>query len=142
MKITFDHLSRYAMALFAPFQLCLIEKNAGGAVAIVVGSFFFPPLLILFPPYLLMITHQQIKKEHELQQPERMGKVVLCIQMNHLQTLTEIFEDDPELLTQNYKKKSLHYWCKHYNNTKAHALILELAKQKTSAIQTNSKEAA
>ena len=142
MKITGKHLARYAMALFAPFQLCLAEKNATGAVAIVVGTFFFPPLLILFPVYLLMITHQQLLLEHERDQPERIGQVILCIQMNHLQTLTEMFEDDPELLTQKYKKKSLHFWCKHYNNTKAHALILELTKQKLSSAQSNQKEAA
>ncbi len=130
------------MALFSPFQSCLIERNAGGAVAIVIGSFFFPPLLIIMPAYLLVVTHNQIEKERKILQPERLGKVILCIQMNHLQSLTEIFEEDPELLTLNYKKKSLHYWCKHYNNTKAHALIIELTKQNASSFQTNSKEAA
>ena len=107
MRITARHLCRYTTALFLPLEHCLIEKNSNDALLILVFSILFPPLLFIIPIYLLTSTHKKIIEEHTTESPERMNKIILCIQMNHLQQLKECFDDDPQLLNKEYKKKSL-----------------------------------
>ncbi|MBC7427897.1 MAG: hypothetical protein H7336_04740 [Bacteriovorax sp.] len=60
------------------------------------------------------------------EQPKEIDRLILFIHMNHLQSLTEAIESNPQLLYCDYKKKSLTHWCKHYNNTKAILVINQM----------------
>lgn len=68
-------------------------------------------------------------KEVLKEKPDKLEQLILFIHMNHLQSLAEAIESNPELLYCDYKKKSLPYWCKHYNNTKALIVVTQMTQK-------------
>ncbi|AUO00109.1 hypothetical protein DOM21_00175 [Bacteriovorax stolpii] len=74
---------------------------------------------------------RNILKTLSFKKPENkeLEQIILFIQMNHLQSLTEAIEGNPGLLYLCHKKRSLLYWCSHYNNTKAHMVVIQLIKK-------------
>lgn len=75
---------------------------------------------------IISIFSGRTKRRPEHQELE---KIILFIQMNHLQSLTEAIESNPALLYLCHKKRPLLYWCTHYNNTKAHMVVIQLIKK-------------
>lgn len=59
-------------------------------------------------------------------------QLVHMIQSNHMQSLKEKFIINPNLVDSTYRRKSLLYWAKHYNNLVAHKMIIELLKVRSS----------
>ncbi len=62
-------------------------------------------------------------------QSKDIEQIVLFIQTNRLQSLTEAIEANPELLHLEHKRRSLLFWCSHYNNPKAQMLVVHLTKK-------------
>lgn len=92
-------------------------------------SLFVPALWSLVFLYVAMNTTVRSIKRELKEVPGNLEQILLFIQMNHLQSLTEAIELDPHILYLDYKKHSLLYWCNHYNNTKAQMVIVQLIKK-------------
>lgn len=93
-------------------------------------SLFIPFLWASLPLYLIFKTK---RKEHKAVQTKRINcdlpEVVLFIQRNHLQSLSQAIESNPDILYSEYKNQNLLSWCKHYNNAKALSVIIQMTKK-------------
>lgn len=112
-----------------PLEVSLIANDYWAMLFILCISLFYTKLIILIPIYILFKTHKRIKKEEAELAPKELEQLVLYIQMNHLQSLTEAIESNPILLHGYYKKKTLLSWCKAYNNTKALMVVIQMTKK-------------
>ena len=94
-------------------------------------SLFMTKLIFTIPVYLLFKIRVRIKlaKNYKFQVPKEMEQIVLYIQSNKLQSLSEAIELNPRILHCDYKKQTLLSWCKFYNNTKALMVVLQLIKK-------------
>lgn len=94
-------------------------------------SLFIPKLGLAIPVYLLFKTSKRssLPKSRSIQAPKEMEQIVLFIQSNKLESLTEAIESNPNILHCNYKKQTLLSWCKFYNNTKALMVVLQMIKK-------------
>ena len=92
-------------------------------------SLFLSYLWISLPFYLGFKlnkkTHASVHNAGNSSLPE----VLVLIQRNHLQSLSVAIESNPHLLYSEYKNQTLLMWCKHYNNSKAQALIIQLLRK-------------
>ena len=53
------------------------------------------------------------------------NELAYFIRIKHHLSLKERLKNDPHLAYSTYQKRSLLYWCKHYNNLEAHKILLE-----------------
>lgn len=123
------HWFDYSFSLAFPLEVSLIAQDYWCMLLIMCVGLFIPKLITLIPIYILLKTHRRVKKEEFEANPRELEQLVLFIQMNHLQSLTEAIESNPILLYGMYKKKTLLCWCKAYNNTKALMVIIQMTKK-------------
>jgi hypothetical protein len=124
-----NFLKEYVISLLAPFETAIAEKDTMGAIIIVTLTIFFPPLIILIPIYSFLNANQRITKQNDLNRPYEIVNIIHFIQQNHMQSLKEALERDLGLTQMLYKNKSMLFWCKHYNNLKAHSIVLDYTKK-------------
>lgn len=132
-----ENFFEYYTSFTTPVDPALKHSEASIMSALVLLSCFVPKVGFFLPIYVLWVTNGRVSQQEQEQIPLTLEQTILFIQMNHLQSLTEAIEQNPELLYMDYKKKSLLYWCKHYKNTKAHTVILQLMKRYPSNIVQN-----
>lgn len=123
------HWFDYSFSLAFPFEVSLIAQDYWGMLLVTCIGLFIPKLIFIIPVYILLKTHKRVKKEETEAHPRELEQLVLFIQMNHLQSLTEAIESNPVLLYGMYKKKTLLCWCKAYNNTKALMVVIQMTKK-------------
>ncbi len=119
----------YFYSLFSPINVALDTQDYWGLLFICCISLFQPKLLFLIVIYMAFKTNRRVAQEELNEQPKEVEQLILFIHMNHLQSLTEAIESNPQLLYCDYKKKSLLHWCKHYNNTKALMVIIQMTQK-------------
>lgn len=95
-------------------------------------SLFAPVLWVCVPFYLCL----RIKKKSpfvaaviKVRRQCPFSDAVLYIQRNHINSLSEAIESNPELLYGEYKNQNLLMWCKHYNNFKAQSVVIQMTKK-------------
>ncbi len=119
----------YIYSLLLPFESSLTSNDIWGMVFILAVALFIPPLAWTIPIYVICKTNRRVAAKEKEEFPKEIEQAVLFIQMNHLQSLTEAIETNPNLLHAVYKKQSLLHWCKYYNNTKALMVVIQLLKK-------------
>lgn len=119
----------YIYSILLPFESSLTSNDLWGMVFVLSIALFIPQLFWLIPIYVILKTNRRIAAKEEEEFPKEIEQVILFIQMNHLQSLTEAIEANPRLLYALYKKSSLLHWCKYYNNTKALMVVIQLQKK-------------
>jgi len=94
-------------------------------------SLFVPKLAFIIPVYILFKTtkRRSLGRAKRIQPPKEMEQIVLFIQSNKLESLTEAIESNPSILHCDYQKQTLLSWCKFYNNTKALMVVLQMIKK-------------
>ena len=121
---------KYFLAILFPVKASLIKEEYWSILFILCFAIFYPKLIL--PVWIFMIykTNFSVVSNNEIKQdPEEIEKLVLYIHMNHLQSLTEAIESNPQLLYCDYKKKSLLHWCKVYGNTKAFSVVAQMTQK-------------
>lgn len=118
-------------SLSLPFVIGLGPSDFWIITFIACLSLFITKLTFIIPIYILFKTTKRVTapNPHKLQAPKEMEQIVLFIQKNKLQNLTEAIELNPSILHCDYKKQTLLSWCKFYNNTKALMVVLQLIKK-------------
>lgn len=113
-----------------PFECSLGARDYWCLLLIGCISLFISKLAWIIPAYLLFkTTTKKIQFAYQSAIPKEVEQVVHFIQSNHLQSLTEAIESNPDLLYCDYKKQSLLSWCKYYNNTKALMVVIQMSKK-------------
>jgi hypothetical protein len=107
----------YLFGLLGVFNLIFITIISDGITPV------FPLVFVLAIPLVLVSIYHQIEEEYKAVTGYDVGKLVMQIQLGRTQSLSEALDERPEYLKQKYKKKSLIFWAKHYNNQKAHSII-------------------
>ncbi|MBC7537810.1 MAG: hypothetical protein H7281_03255 [Bacteriovorax sp.] len=121
----------YARFYFHPSKLLMNDSNII-LLGLIIISIIYPLiiLLVFFAIYYRVLSkfgdiiETQYDKGFEAQQ------IVYMIQKNHIQSLKEKFILNPNLIDVYFKKKSLLWWAKYYNNLPAHKMIIDLMKEK------------
>lgn len=95
-------------------------------------SLYLPVLWILMPCFLAL----RVKKKSPplasvslFKEKCPFSEAILLIQRNHLKSLSAAIDSNPELLYGEYKNQSLLMWCKHYNNSKAQSVVIQMVKK-------------
>lgn len=122
-------LSKHYKVPKIPLKLSLDTHDYWGLLFIGCLSLFVPLLSIVAIVYLMFKINRRTIVQELKEQPPEIEQLILFIHMNHLQSLTEAIESNPQLLYMDYKKKSLLHWCKHYNNTKALMVINQMTQK-------------
>ncbi len=94
-------------------------------------SLFLSIMWISLPFYLALKVRKRSDTQPALNPMTKcpLSEVVLYIQRNHLKSLSQAIESNPDLLYKEYKNQNLLMWCKHYNNSKAQSVVLQLSKK-------------
>lgn len=121
--------SEYFYNVSFPIESALEGKDVWTLVFMGAIALFVPVVWIFAFFYILFNTNIRIANRELSERPKELEQIVLFIQMNHLQSMTEAIETNPDLLYCTYKKNSLLYWCKYYNNTKALMVVIQLIKK-------------
>jgi hypothetical protein len=115
-----------------PIEIRLVANDFWVMLFICCISLFVHKLFFSVFIYLIFKI-RKVDKKADLREiyepPKEVEQLILFIHMNHLQSLTEAIESNPQLLYCDYKKKSLVHWCKHYNNTKAILVIHQMSQK-------------
>lgn len=127
VKDGFEHLSTFSL----PFVIGLGPNDFWVIMFIGCLSLFVTKLAFIIPIYLMFKTTRRpvVSKAQKIQPPKEMEQIVLFIQSNKLESLTEAIESNPKILHCDYKKQTLLSWCKFYNNTKALMVVLQMIKK-------------
>lgn len=88
-----------------------------------------PTPAIFIIPIGFFHLYNTIEGEYKNVKRDTFKDVVVHIRLNQTQSLIEKLEENPEILSESYNKKSLLYWARHHNNLKAHSIILEQLKK-------------
>jgi hypothetical protein len=127
VKDGIEYLSTFSL----PFVIGLGPNDFWAIMFIGCLSLFVPKLAFIIPIYVLFNTTK--RRSHgiakRIQAPKEMEQIVLFIQSNKLESLTEAIESNPTILHCDYKKQTLLSWCKFYNNTKALMVVLQMIKK-------------
>lgn len=93
-------------------------------------SLFVPFLWASLPVYLIFKTKRKSHKPLPVLSTKcPVSEVVLFIQRNHLKSLSQAIDSNPDILYCEYKNQDLLMWCKHYNNSKAQSVIIQMTKK-------------
>lgn len=127
-KVWNKRISKVAL----PIEMQLVANDYWALLFICCVSLFAHK--IFFGVFIYMVFKiKKIHKRSDLREiyepPKELEQLILFIHMNHLQSLTEAIESNPQLLYCDYKKKSLIHWCRHYNNTKAILVINQMTQK-------------
>jgi hypothetical protein len=100
----------------------------------IIGSVFLAlfydiKYLIGFYLFFMMVNFWNLDLENYDHDKDYGSDLVYYIRSNQLQSLRELLEFDPSLSKIKYKRKTLTYWAKKYNNEKANTIILEYMKK-------------
>lgn len=127
VKDGFEYLSTFSL----PFVIGLGPNDFWVIMFIGCVSLFIPKLAWIIPLFLLLKTSKRcsVSKSKKILPPKEMEQIVLFIQRNKLESLTEAIESNPTILHCDYKKQTLLSWCKFYNNTKALMVVLQMIKK-------------
>lgn len=71
-------------------------------------------------------ARNQFRQIQIAQIEDAQNRVVLSVQLNQLQKLSEEIEANPEILYCDYQRRSLIAWCRHYKNAGAQELIIQM----------------
>ena len=110
---------------FSDSNLCLLALIL---LAIFVSPIFY--ILVVFAIYFRILAKFGDTVDSLCNRGFEAQELVNMIQNNHMQSMKEKFINDPYLINCMYKKRSLLYWTKHYNNLQAHKMIIDLMKQR------------
>jgi hypothetical protein len=127
-KLWNKHLSNY----FSQIEMRLVANDYWCLLFICCISLYIHKLFFgVFVYMAFKVT--KIDKRADLraiyEPPKEIDQIILFIHMNHLQSLSDAIESNPQLLYCDYKKKSLIHWCKHYNNTNAIVMINQMTQK-------------
>lgn len=117
----------YFLAVLAVYNLIYI---------LLISSGFTPSMPIVFwlaIPCIFIHVYNSIESEFKDVNRDKLRETVTFIRLKQMQSLKEKLEDNPEILYEPYKKKSLLYWARHHNNVEANSLIIELMKNSKKA---------
>lgn len=106
-------------------------KTFSTIIAIYLALFYDMKYLIGFYLFFMMVNFWNLDLENYDHEKDYGSDLVYYIRSNQLQSLRELLEFDPSLSKIKYKRKSLTYWAKKYNNEKANSIILEFMKKST-----------
>ena len=106
------------------------------------GILFFSCFCLFLPKLWFVVAGFLIYKIERVEMklrpiPLELPNIVLHIQMNHIQSLTDAIESNPEILYAQYKKQSLLAWCQYYKNPNAQILITQLMEKHPHIEQTS-----
>lgn len=119
----------YLYNITLPIESSIERNDLWGILFIGSIALFVPPLFFFALIYVALKTNVRIAEREEKEKSKELEQLILFIQVNHLQSLTEAIEANPGLLYLNHKKHSLLYWCKYYNNSKAHLVIVQMIRK-------------
>lgn len=88
-----------------------------------------PILFILSIPIVFLYVYEGIEKEFQNVSRETFKEIIVYVRLKQNQSLKEKLEMNPEILKETYKKKSLLYWAKYYNNLQANSIIIKEMKR-------------
>ena len=127
VKDGYEYLSTFSL----PFVIGLGPNDFWVIMFLGCLSLFVTKLAFIIPIYLMFKTTRRpaVARVQTIQPPKEMEQIVLFIQSNKLESLTEAIESKPTILHCNYKKHTLLSWCKFYNNTKALMVVLQMIKK-------------
>lgn len=117
--------------ILSTFELRLLSTDYWALLFIGCLSLFVPLLWATFPVYLLFKAKRRSSDPVKGQKKSfyTLSDVVLFIQRNHLNALSNAIESNPDILYCEYKNQNLLMWCKHYNNSQAQSVILQMTKK-------------
>lgn len=118
--------------LFNNLEINLFSNDYWTLLFMACLSLYAPVLFICMPCYLaLRVKKKSPSLRNILRFKDKcpISEAILFIQRNHINSLTQAIESNPELLYSVYKNQSLLMWCKHYNNSKAQSVVLTMAKK-------------
>ena len=127
------NFNQYLEIFKEPYNLAklLLFSECPFSIITVIYAFYFNKKFIPFAVWVIIYqTYLGILKVNTYSKKNDSSMVHL-IQSNHLQSLKELLEHNPECAKNTYKNKSMLYWCKHYNNVQAHTMIVEFLKMCT-----------
>ena len=115
----------------APLYLyhSLATKDCWTLLFISCLALYAPILWTAFAIYLCFKTHHQFQLNNILKKENAQCDLVLSVQLNHLNKLSEAIEANPDILYSDYQRRSLTAWCRYYKNTKALELIIQMMKK-------------
>jgi hypothetical protein len=118
----------YLFIMAAPIYLyhSLASKDYWTLLFISCLALYAPMLWAAFVIYLCFKTHYQFKQNNITEKENVQCDVVMSVQMNHLQKLSEAIDANPDILYCDYQRRSLIAWCRYYKNTKAQELIIQM----------------
>lgn len=122
-KIYYD-ICIYPVCFFGGFNFLNIIFIIDGI------DFEFPKIFIVIFAITFFEAYSRVEREHKVDALNDVRKIILYIQMNHLQSLTEELIIKPEISEKKYRNRTLLYWAKHYKNVEAHKIILRTIKNK------------
>lgn len=119
----YHNIGSYISAFFIPSTI-LIFYNLINIMLIQDGfPITFPLLTCIAIPLIFFRVYQKHEYQFIHLEKEDMRKVIMLIHTKHNQALIEEINERPELLKGIYKKHNLLYWCRHYQNRKAHSIL-------------------
>ena len=117
-------IERYLMAFTLPIIALFFYKVL--EICMADGDKFplaLPDIVVFIFPLLFFGVYYNIEIDYKKVDKYDVKKIVMLIQVKHLQELREELALKPEVIKCKYKNKSLIYWAKHYNNPQAHTII-------------------
>ena len=118
----------YLFFFFNPFAFFPTFESLIFVFGTIILSTFYTKALWLLLPMIIYRIYTVLEYDFKINKSDYARELVTLIQHNHLQSLKERFEIDPNLVDLKYKKQSLLYWAKYYNNHRANTMIIELLK--------------
>lgn len=123
------NFSRY-LERFIYFLLVLVIYNFINICLFVDGLMPSLPAPFVFAlPIIFIHLYCTIENEYKNVTRDTFKDVIVYIRLRQTQSLIETLENNPEIINENYNKKSLLYWARHYKNTQANSIIIEQMKK-------------
>jgi hypothetical protein len=110
----------YFLTVFCIYNfvdICLFKKGLAPSL---------PAVFLFAIPLIFVNIYNNIEEEYKNVSSNTLKDIIVHIRLKQSQSLIEKLECNPEILKENYKKKSLLYWAHHYKNTQANAIIIDI----------------
>lgn len=114
------------LAVYNFFAICLLVDGF---------SLSMPAPFVLAIPVMFLNVYFAIENEYKNVNRDTMREAIVYIRLKQTQALIEKLDENPEVLFQSYKKKSLLYWARHHQNLEANTVIIEHMKKYRSVNQ-------
>lgn len=101
------------------------------AICVFVDDFTLtmPAPFVLAIPVMFLNVYFSIESEFKSVSRDTMKGAIVHIRLKQTQALIEKLDENPEILFQSYKKKSLLYWARYHQNLEANSIIIERMKK-------------